>query len=97
VLETIEHTIGYLVDNEIDLSVFEHRYNNDETGALAYDPAVLFKVILLGYARGMTSSRQRTILFADPVRGSMSRGKTVLGSTKTRPTVKRMPSATRSP
>lgn len=55
---TFEHTIDYLVDNEIDLSVFEHRYNNDDTGAPAYDPAVLLKVILLGYARGMTSSRR---------------------------------------
>lgn len=55
---TFEHTIDYLVDNEIDLSVFEHRYKNDETGAPAYDPAVLLKVILLGYARGMTSSRR---------------------------------------
>jgi len=55
---TFEHTIDYLVDNEIDLSVFEQRYNNDETGAPAYDPAVLLKVILLGYARGMTSSRR---------------------------------------
>ena len=31
--ETFEHTIDYLVDNEIDLSVFEHRYNNDDTAA----------------------------------------------------------------
>ena len=55
---TFEHTIDYLVDHEIDLSVFEYRYKNDETGAPAYDPAVLLKVILLGYARGMTSSRR---------------------------------------
>ena len=55
---TFEHTIDYLVDNEIDLSVFEVRYDNDETGAPAYDPAVLLKVVLFAYSRGITSSRQ---------------------------------------
>jgi hypothetical protein len=34
---TSEHAIDYPVDNEIDLSVFEHRYYNDETGAPADD------------------------------------------------------------
>ena len=29
---TIEHAINSLVDNEIDLSGFEARYRNDETG-----------------------------------------------------------------
>jgi transposase len=44
--------------NEIDLSVFEARYKNDETGAPAYDPALLLKVILFAYSRGITSSRE---------------------------------------
>lgn len=30
---------------------------NDETGAPAYDPAILLKVILYAYCRGVTSSR----------------------------------------
>jgi transposase len=55
---TFEHTIDYLVDNEIDLSVFESRYGNDEVGAPAYDPAVLLKVVLFAYSRGITSSRR---------------------------------------
>ena len=29
---TFEHTIDYLVDNEIDLSAFDTRYDNDESG-----------------------------------------------------------------
>jgi transposase len=37
--------------------VFDARYRNDETGASAYHPGVLLKVVLLGYARGLTSSR----------------------------------------
>lgn len=36
---TFEHTLSYLIDNKIDLSVFEDRYQNDAAGAPAYDPA----------------------------------------------------------
>jgi|WetSurMetagenome_2_1015567.scaffolds.fasta_scaffold106566_1 transposase len=55
---TLEHTISELVDKHLDLSVFDARYNNDETGAAAIHPKILLKVILLAYARGMISSRQ---------------------------------------
>jgi transposase len=56
--ETLEHTISELVEKHLDLSVFDARYNNDETGAAAIHPKILLKVILLAYARGMISSRQ---------------------------------------
>ena len=55
---TLEHTIHRLVDENIDLSVFDERYKNDVTGAAAIHPRILLKVILLGYAKGMISSRQ---------------------------------------
>lgn len=55
---TLEHTISELVEKHLDLSVFDARYNNDETGATAIHPKILLKVILLAYARGMISSRQ---------------------------------------
>ena len=55
---TLEHTISELVDKHLNLSVFDARYNNDETGATAIHPKILLKVILLAYARGMISSRQ---------------------------------------
>ncbi len=55
---TFEHTLHYLIDNEIDLSVFDLRYQNDEIGAPAYDPAILLKIILYAYSRGITSSRK---------------------------------------
>src|SRR5215211_6199183 len=55
---TLEHTISQVVENHIDLSVFDARYKNDETGAAAIHPKILLKVILLAYARGMISSRQ---------------------------------------
>ena len=43
---TFEYTLNYLIDHEVDLSVFEARYRNDETGAPAYDPGILLKIIL---------------------------------------------------
>jgi len=55
---TFEYTLSYLVDNEIDLSVFEQRYKNDDTGAPAYDPAILLKIVLFAYSRGIVSSRK---------------------------------------
>jgi len=55
---TFEHTLHYLIDNEIDLSMFDLRYQNDHMGAPAYDPAILLKIILYAYSRGITSSRK---------------------------------------
>ena len=54
---SFEYALDYLIDNEIDLSSFDARYNNDATGAPAYDPAVMLKIVLLAYSRGMVSSR----------------------------------------
>ncbi len=55
---TFEYTLSYLIDHELDLGVFDARYRNDETGAPAFDPAVLLKIILYAYSRGITSSRK---------------------------------------
>ena len=55
---TIEYTINFLVDNEIDLSVFHQRFHNDENGAPAFDPAILLKIVLFAYSRGIISSRK---------------------------------------
>ena len=54
---TFEYTLNYLIDNEIDLSLFDNRYDNDDTGAPAYDPAILLKIVLFAYSRGIVSSR----------------------------------------
>ncbi len=43
---TFEYTLSYLVDHVIDVPVFDARYNNDDTGAPAYDPALLLKIVL---------------------------------------------------
>jgi len=54
---TFEHALDYLVDHELDLSSFDARYCNDETGAPAYRPALLLKVVLFAYSRGIIGSR----------------------------------------
>jgi Transposase domain (DUF772) len=54
---TFEHALNHLFDHEIDLSGFDARFCNDETGATAYPPAMLLKVVLLAYSQGIVSSR----------------------------------------
>ena len=39
------------------MSGFDARFCNDETGATAYPPAMLLKVVLFAYAQGIVSSR----------------------------------------
>ncbi len=55
---SLEHTIHTLIENHIDMSIFDARYTNDETGCTAYNPKVLLKVVLLGYSRGLLTSRK---------------------------------------
>lgn len=55
---TFEYTLSYLIDNEVDLAPFDNKYKNDDTGAPAYDPAILLKIILFAYSRGIVSSRK---------------------------------------
>lgn len=55
---SFEHALCHLVDHELDLTDFHSRYKNDTEGASAFDPAVLIKIILLAYSRGIISSRK---------------------------------------
>jgi transposase len=55
---TLEFAIHTLVETRMDLSVFDEKYKNDETGRLAYDPKVLLKIVLFAYSRGLTGSRR---------------------------------------
>lgn len=54
---TFEHALNHLLDHEVDVSHFDARYCNDDTGATAYPPAMLLKVVLFAYSRGLVSSR----------------------------------------
>lgn len=54
---TFEHALNHLLDQQIDLTAFDALYRNDLTGASAYPPAMLLKVILFAYSQGIVSSR----------------------------------------
>ena len=54
---TFEHALNHLLDHVIDVSHFDARFRNDETGATAYPPAMLLKVVLFAYSQGIVSSR----------------------------------------
>lgn len=55
---TFEHALHWIVDHELDLSGFDARYRNDLTGATAYPPGLLLKIVLFAYSRGIVSSRE---------------------------------------
>ena len=55
---TFEHAIHFLIENKLDLSCFDPHFKNDTTGRPAYDPAILLKIILFAYSKGITSSRE---------------------------------------
>lgn len=54
---TFEHAIHFLVTHKLDLSVYFSAYKNNNNGRPAYDPAILLKIILFAYSKGITSSR----------------------------------------
>jgi transposase len=55
---TFEYALHYLIEQKLDLFIFAPEYRNDDTGRPAYDPAILLKIILFAYSRGITSSRE---------------------------------------
>ncbi|MCH2192378.1 MAG: IS1182 family transposase [Gammaproteobacteria bacterium] len=57
---TFEHALAYLIDERINLSRFDASVRNDEGegGRPAYDPAIMLKIILFAYSKGITSSRE---------------------------------------
>ncbi|MCZ8014047.1 MAG: transposase [Gemmatimonas sp.] len=54
---TFEHALHHLLEQAIDLTPFDARYRNDTTGAPAYAPGMLLRVVLFAYSRGIISSR----------------------------------------
>jgi transposase len=64
---SFEHALCHMVDQGLDLSGLLARINNDTAGAPAYDPAVLLKIVLLAYSRGIISSRKMEAACRDNV------------------------------
>lgn len=54
---SFEYALNHLIDHELDLSGFDARYRNDLSGAPAYPPGTLLKVVLYAYSQGIVSSR----------------------------------------
>jgi len=55
---TFEHMLNELIDSQMDLRIFDSKYNNDLTGAKAIEPRILLKIILYCYSLGVISSRK---------------------------------------
>jgi transposase len=47
----LEYAIHHVVEERLDLSNFDERYSNDETGRKAIDPKVLIKIVYLSDER----------------------------------------------
>jgi transposase len=56
--ETYEWMLDELIGKKIDISNFDKKYKNDQTGAGAVPPAVLLKLIIYAYSKGCKSSRK---------------------------------------
>ena len=55
---TFEFTLHQLIEQHINLAAFHEKYQNEKGGRRAYDPAILLKIILFAYSKGITSSRE---------------------------------------
>jgi transposase len=55
---TFEYTLNHLIDHDVDLTVFDDVYRNDDTGAPAFDPRILLKIVVCAYSRGIFTSRK---------------------------------------
>jgi transposase len=55
---TLEYGIHHLIEERVQEEWFQELYDNDLTGRRAYPPKLLLKVILFGYSRGLSSSRE---------------------------------------
>jgi len=64
---SFEHALCHMVDQGLDLTGLRSRIRNADGGAPAYDPAVLLKIVLLAYSRGIISSRKMEAACRDNV------------------------------
>jgi len=64
---SFEYALNEIVEEHLDLSVFDHRYHNDATGRLAYDPKALLKILLYTTIASFVSNLEHEIasLFGD--------------------------------
>jgi transposase len=56
--DSYEYMLNEIIGTKIDLSEFDKKYKNDQTGASAVPPSILLKLIFYGYYNGCISSRK---------------------------------------
>ena len=56
--DSFEHALNYIIDNVMDVKAFVERIKNDDTGAPAYDPKIMLKIIFYAYSKGIMHSRK---------------------------------------
>lgn len=54
-----DYSLSHLIDHELNLSRFDKHFKNDITGATAYDPRILHKIVLYAYSRVASSPAGR--------------------------------------
>jgi transposase len=63
---SFEFALNHIV-NTLDISCFDPSYQNDETGAPAYSPEVLLKIVFYCYSKGIISSRKIQAMCEDNI------------------------------
>ena len=61
---SFEYALNHLIENKVDLTGFGGLYKNDHEGRPAYHPALLLKIVLFAYSRGITSSRENCVVLS---------------------------------
>ncbi len=54
---SFEHAVHYLLEHEFDLSLFDTRYRNDQSGACAYHFLSFFPQVRSSFFKNMSRSR----------------------------------------
>ena len=65
-----EDHLSYFISDAVDamdLSAFEERYGSEGPGNQAYDPRMMVKVLIYGYATGVFSSRKMAAKMSEDV------------------------------
>ena len=55
---SLAHTLDYIVEEKLDLSILDEAFENDEAGACAYHPKDMLKIILFAFINGILSTRE---------------------------------------
>jgi transposase len=54
----LERAIHHLIEQRLDFSVVFPSYQKDAAGRYTYNPAILFKIVLFAYYKGIRSSQE---------------------------------------